>query len=364
MKILYVITGLGLGGAEKIVADLADQMFERGHQVKIAYLKGEAIIHPKNSEIELYYLGLENWSSLLKAYNRYKQLILNFKPDLLHSHMVHANIFARISRIFLSIPRLICSAHSNNEGGRIRMLLYKYTHNLADITTNVSANASSNFVNIGAVPIGGIETVYNGIDLKKFNNTNIDLDLKNEFGIRESTLIFLAVGRFHDAKDYPNLLKSFVKFKETEVYKQKLPKLVIAGDGELRGEIESLISTLGLRSEIILLGRRNDIPALLNMSDFFVLSSKYEGLPTVVIEAMACGTYVIATDCGGSAEIMGETGILVPPQNSEQLAMSLEKALNLSENDIQKNNHNARFRIEQLFSIETSVKKWLEIYEK
>ena len=364
MKILYLITGLGGGGAEKVLIELAEKMISRGYSVKIAYLKGDVVIYPKSTDIELVYLGLEGFTSVFFAYKKYKELLHSYSPDIIHSHMIHSNIFARISRLFFQVPKLICSAHSSNEGGYIRMLSYKLTHNLADITTNVSENASSKFVNIGAVPLGGIETVYNGIDLKKFHNTNIDLDLKSKFGILDSSPIFLAVGRFHDAKDYPNLLKAFAKFKETEVYQQKLPKLVIAGDGELRSEIESLINILGLRSEVILLGRRNDIPALLNISDFFVLSSKYEGLPTVVMEAMACETYVIATDCGGSAEIMGDTGLLVAPQNSVQLAIGLEKSLNLSENDIQKNNYNARLRIEQLFSLETSVKKWLEIYEK
>ncbi len=116
MNIVYLITGLGGGGAEKVVVDLADQMSERGHNVKIAYLKGGVVVQPKNIEIELIYLGLENLTKCKSAYNNYKKLILDFKPDVVHAHMVHANIFARISRKFLSVPRLICSAHSNNEG--------------------------------------------------------------------------------------------------------------------------------------------------------------------------------------------------------------------------------------------------------
>ncbi len=81
---------------------------------------------------------------------------------------------------------------------------------------------------------------------------------------------------------------------------------------------------------IVLLGKRSDIPELLNQADYFVLSSRHEGLPTVVIEAMACETFVVATDCGGSAEILGETGVLVPIQNSEALAKGLEQAMKLN----------------------------------
>ncbi|WP_151752331.1 glycosyltransferase [Acinetobacter bereziniae] len=363
MNILYLITGLGGGGAEKVVVDLADQMYERGHNVKIAYLKGRVVVQPKNIEIELIYLGLEGLTKVKFAYKNYKKLILDFNPNVIHAHMVHANIFARISRRFLSVPRLICSAHSNNEGGKLRMLAYKYTHNLADITTNVSKNASLSFEKLGAVPKNGIFAVYNGIDLSKFESNNKYNLLKNELDILESTPLFLSVGRFHEAKDYPNLLKAFSIFKETSCFKEKKPKLVIIGDGELRNEIEQLIDTLSLQSNVILLGRRDDIPALLNMADFFVLSSKYEGLPTVVIEAMACETYVIATDCGGSREIMGETGILVPIQNSSALAEAFKSVLELNESERVNNNKMARKRVEAHFCLKKSVNTWLKLYE-
>ncbi|NUE93458.1 glycosyltransferase [Acinetobacter seifertii] len=363
MKILFVVTGLAGGGAEKIVTELADKMSSRGYQVKIAYLKGTIVVKPNNSSIELICLGLEKLTDIKKAYDNYKRLVLSFKPNIVHAHMVHANIFARISRVFLPVPRLICSAHSNNEGGRFRMLAYKYTHKLADVTTNVSKNASRSFEKLGAVPIGEITTVYNGIDLKKFEKFNSNISLKEELSIDVQTPIFLAVGRFHDAKDYPNLIRSFLYLKSNNIFKEKKPKLLIAGDGEGRLEIEQLIQDLELETDIILLGRRDDIAALLNMADFFILSSKYEGLPTVIIEAMACETYVIATDCGGSAEIMGDTGTLVPIQDSHTLSDAMVHVLTLDNASIVSNNKKARQRVENLFSLTSSVNHWIEIYE-
>lgn len=363
MRILYVITGLGGGGAEKVVCDLADEMCALGHVVKIAYLKGEVIVFPKNKNIELINLGLESVVNTFGCFRNYRDLLISFTPDVVHSHMVHANIFTRISRKFYPIPKLICTAHSNNEGGRFRMLAYKYTHKLADVTTNVSKNASHSFEKLGAVPIGEITTVYNGIDLKKFEKFNSNISLKEELSIDVQTPIFLAVGRFHDAKDYPNLIRSFLYLKSNNIFKEKNPKLLIAGDGEGRLEIEQLIQDLELETDIILLGRRDDIAALLNMADFFVLSSKYEGLPTVIIEAMACETYVIATDCGGSAEIMGDTGTLVPIQDSHTLSDAMVHVLTLDNASIVSNNKKARQRVENLFSLTSSVNHWIEIYE-
>ena len=112
-----------------------------------------------------------------------------------------------------------------------------------------------------------------------------------------------------------------------------------------------------------MLGRRNDIPDLLNIADYFILSSKYEGLPTVIMEAMACETFVISTNCSGSEEIMGDTGIRVPISDSTALAEGLLKAFNLSLKEIELNNLYARERIEKIFSLKKSIETWLEIYE-
>ena len=356
MKILYVITGLGVGGAEKVVTELADQMLKRGHQVKIAYLKDEAIVCPQSSEIELIYLGFKNLKSFRFAYLNYKKILENFQPDVVHAHMVHANIFARVSRTFIPVPKLICTAHNSNEGGQLRMFAYKLTNHLSDLNTNVSDEASKSLIAKGAFNRNNLTTVYNGIDLHKFNKKDSSLKLNN------NVINFICVGRFNEQKDYPNLFRAIVLLKD------KVPnlkfKFSIVGDGELRSELEQLIKALDINNCVELLGKRNDIPDLLNAANFFVLPSKHEGLPTVVIEAMACGTFIIATDCGGSAEIMGDTGILVPPQNSEALAEALKEAVNKTPLEIQENNFNARQRVEELFSLEKSVQNWLKLYEQ
>jgi len=233
MKILYLITGLGGGGAEKVVADLADQMFQSGHQVKIAYLKGEVIVRPENNEIELVYLGLESLKQSISAYKKYKNLLQTFKPHVVHAHMVHANIFARLSRIFLPIPKLICTAHSNNEGGKARMLAYRATHYLSDLTTNVSQSASDSFETLGAVPKNGITTIYNGIDLERFQrNEQANLEVRLALGLSDNDLMLLAVGRLHEAKDYPNLFHAIeILLKQDD--KHKNIYLFVVGDGDV-----------------------------------------------------------------------------------------------------------------------------------
>lgn len=367
MKILYLITGLGGGGAEKVVADLADQMSKRGQEVKIAYLKGAVVVRPEDQSIELIYLELESLMDAKKAYQNYKQLLINFSPDVVHAHMVHANIFSRISRIFFPIPKLICTAHSNNEGGKLRMIAYRLTHSLADLTTNVSKVASLSFEQLKAVPSGGIETIYNGIDLERFSfKEDIRFQIRKALGINPDVKMFLAVGRFHEAKNYPLLINAFCQFIKQYKFLNDYSevKLFIAGDGDQRPLIESLIVEHNLQNKIILLGRRNDIPQLMSAADFFVLSSSYEGFGLVVAEAMCSNTFVIATDCGGIKEVLGNTGILVPINNQENMVEAFHKATRMSRIEIEKNNAKALKYAQQNFDLNKIVDDWIKLYEQ
>lgn len=360
MKILFLITGLGGGGAEKVVVDLAMRMANLGHQVKIAYLKGEVVVQPDSGDIELINLGLESISQAKLAYKNYKNLLERFEPDVVHAHMVHANIFARIARKFTPVQKLICTAHSNNEGGKARMLAYRLTHRLADVTTNVSQSASLSFEELGAVPKNGIITVYNGIDLDKFRyDPSARERLINELKLSRDCTLILAVGRFHSAKDYPNLLHAFAQLIKQQ---QSKPVLIIAGDGEERPRIEQLILSLDLQQYVYLLGRRNDIPDLMSAADLFVLSSSFEGFGLVVAEAMASNTFVVATDCGGVKEVMGGQGLLVPPQNVELLTQQLRHAMQMNEYDLTANNKKALAYVQNYFDLDKIIQRWLEIY--
>lgn len=353
MKILYLITGLGLGGAEKVVCDLADQMSTLGHQVKIAYLTGKVVVHPKNINVDIIPLDLNNFYGLYSASKKYKKLIQDFQPDIVHAHMIHANVFARINRIGCAIPKLICTAHNSNEGGRLRMIAYRLTNFLSDFNSNVSQEATESLISKGAFNKNNLTTVYNGIDLSKFKS--FKSEKKND------EIMVLSVGRFNEQKDYPNLFKVIKILKDKNLIEKV--KFYIAGDGELRSELEQLIKVLNISDNVTLLGIRSDIPELMNQAHFFVLSSKFEGFGLVVAEAMACGAYVIATNSGGVAEVMGDTGILVPPKNSEALAQALEIAIKKTQLEVKENNLKARKRVEELFSLETSVNKWLALYE-
>lgn len=360
MKILYVITALAQGGAERVVCDLADKMYEKGHQVKIIYLVGDVQTYPINREIELVKANLTNILSLPKVCLLLSKTIKDYRPDVLHSHMVHANILTRLVRMLVPINKLISTAHSDNEGGRLRMVAYRLTHHLADLSTNVSLKAVLTFEEKKAVPESAMRTIYNGINLENFKHyPQAKVKVAQEIGIDKDCKIILSVGRLNEAKNYPNLLKAVYLLKQDVKYPIKL---LVAGDGELRPLIESLIMNLNLHNEVILLGRRNDISTLMSAANLFVLSSDYEGFGLVVAEAMACQCLVVATDCGGVAEVLNNPDFLIPPSNSVALKNKMKFALELTDEDrmhtIDKNLNHVR----KNFSLDDIVEKWIDIY--
>lgn len=360
MKILYVVTGLWDGGAERVVCDLADEMFKRGHEVKIAYLIGDVLTKPEHEEIEVIKVNLSDFKTLLPAYIKLSKIIKRFKPDIVHSHMVHANILTRLVRISTPISKLISTAHNSNEGGALRMLGYRVTHRLANLSTNVSQEATQAFEDMGAVPKDGMQTVYNGISLEKFNHIpEARARLEKELDLSRSAKVVLAVGRFNEQKDYPNLLQAISLLKKEVNYPFKV---IIAGDGELSGLVEEKIDSLNLKEDVLLLGRRNDIPELMSAADLFVLPSKYEGFGLVVAEAMACECLVVATDCGGVAEVLNNPKFLVPSSNALFLMKKIKFALELDAEERKKVIVKNLNHVRESFSLNRVIEKWVALY--
>ena len=359
MKNAFVITGLGMGGAEHVVVNLADKLSKQGVEVLLVYLTGQAFVFPKNKKIKVIAINMIGYRDFFNAYIKLRKIIKEFKPDVVHGHMVHANILTRLLRLSLHIPRLISTAHNTNEGGRLRMLAYRFTDMLCDITTNVSEEAVNAFISKKAVNSKKIICVHNGISTDRFNYSFSERNrVRKELNISSNKLL-LAVGRLEIAKDYPNLINAIALLKD-----ERLDfKLIIVGEGSQKQKLIELVSTLGVQDYVEFIGVRRDIPSLMSASDIFVLPSAWEGFGLVVAEAMACKRVVVATDCGGVKEVVGQSGILVRPKDSIELANALSTALNLNDDEKSKLGLNARSRIERLYSLDAVMKTWIKLYK-
>ena len=361
MRILYLVTSLGIGGAEKQVIDIAERMAARGHTVALISLKHAEEEWPV--KIPVLRLNLAKtvpgvWRGLGFA----KKFLAIFKPDILHSHTFPANIFARLLRLLGSSAIVLNTIHNVYEGGWLRMQAYRITGYLADHVTAVSTAAATRFVRLGAVSARKMTVVTNGVDTLAFKPDRNRRKLTRLQMQSGDSFIWLAIGRIVEAKDYPNLLRAFAQVHSTNPEAE----LWIAGEGDANAILQHLTASENeaplLTSAVRLLGLRRDISSLLDAADAFVLSSSWEGMPLALAEAMSMEKPVVATDVGGVSELTGDTGEIVLPGNHDALAAAMRNIMTMTSIERRALGVAARQRIERSFSIEAKLGQWADLY--
>jgi glycosyltransferase involved in cell wall biosynthesis len=360
MVIVYLLTSLGMGGAERQVLAVASRMAARGHVVKLLVLR-PPVAEQWPTALPVIHLDMRRSpASVLRGFFRARRFLRGYRPDLIHSHSFHANIVARLLRILVPAPVVLSTVHNVYEGGAHRMIAYRMTDFLCKRTTAVSAVAAERFVLLKAVPRHKCVVVTNGIETALFlSNAARRMRVRTTMDVVDK-FIWLTAGRLVPAKDIPNLLAAF------KTVSAALPdvELWIAGEGKGTGEMGEAGFSAGHGSpgQVRWLGLRRDLDALLDAADGFVLASAWEGMPLAVGEAMSMEKPVVATDVGGVRELMGEVGMLVPPKNSEALAAAMLALMRSSIFARQKLGRAARARIEDYFSIEARAQQWESLY--
>ncbi len=360
MNLLYIITGLGIGGAEIVTVDIANRMTRRGHNVSILSLAEVNLVQDRiDSRINVFSIGMgKNPLSFLKALLSARRVVKQVSPDVVHANMVHANIFARVLRLFVHLDFLICSAHSQNEGGSIRMWAYRLTDCLSDLNTNVSNDAVTHYIRNKWFSGKKSICVYNGIDQARFRfKPEVREGMRQKFALKDGDFCLLFVGRMAEPKDIPNLLEAFALLSA----KHDNVKLVLVGGGELQDEMCSLAESKGIADHLFFEGSRSDVVDYYSMADCFVMPSAWEGFGMVLVEAMSCGLPVVTTDAGGCAEIVSDERFIVPIKNPVALAGKVEMMMSFSsqerESVIKQN-----YLLAERFSLDQIVKIWEDIY--
>jgi glycosyltransferase involved in cell wall biosynthesis len=354
MKILYFITGLELGGAEVITVDLANFFSNGGHSVTVVYLTGENLLSDKISpNVSIVPIKLKkNIFSFIYALNIAVRLIKKIKPDVIHSHMIHANIFARLTRLFVKFPRLICTEHNIYIGGKLRLLAYRVTKCLSDLDTNVSSEATDYFIAERAFSASKSKVMYNGVDLKKIYK-RINTSIRTEFNIRDEDFLFLNVGRLTEAKNQKILIEAMANIRDC--------KLIICGKGHLEYELLELIKQYNLSDRVFLAGARKNIADFYSAADCFILSSSWEGLPMVILESMAYGLPIITTNVGGANETIPDASCVIPPDDIYNLVKSINRMKNETQ-DQRKLISDANLKAVEKFDINVICEEWKTIY--
>lgn len=364
MRILFLSTSMGLGGADQQLLSAAQVLRDRGHEIRIVSLTslGPMGLQARSLGLATDSLEMRRGVPDPRGLARLVRIVRPWKPDVVHSHMVHANLMARALRLLVPVPVLVSTIHNVYEGGPLLMAGYRLTNGLVDHMTIISQAAADRFVGERIVPGRLLTVIANGVDTDRMRDLPPEgrVALRGEMSAGDQEFVWLAVGRFEVAKDYPNMLRAFADVRARE------PRavLVIVGQGSLQAEAEALTAELGLREAVRFLGARDDVPAVMSAADGYVMSSAWEGMPMVLLEAAAAGLPIVATAVGGNGEVVrdGESGFLVPARDFGMLRTGMLRLMALPEEQRRAMGERGREHVRANYGLQRVAERWERVY--
>jgi len=355
---------LVVGGAERAVANLANGFLEQGKAVDLLLASGRGLLLSEiDPSVEIIDFGKKGVFGALIPLTRYLQ---NKPPDVLLSVQSHANIIALIARKLarVTMPVVIneqttMSVHYYQEPGiknRFVPTLARLFYHLADAVICISQGVADDILEVTKISSERVHRIYNPILPTQIEFDNkLNQPIEHPWFQAGSPPVILAVGRLTTAKDYPTLLRAFAQVRQ-----KRNVNLMILGEGEKRAELEGLVSELELTDYVLLPGFADNPYAYMSRASVFVLSSAWEGLSNVLVEALASGATIVATDCKyGPAEILnyGKYGILVPVGDVDAISNAILEALDA------KSDRTILRQRSQDFSLGNVLQRYLELFD-
>jgi sugar transferase (PEP-CTERM/EpsH1 system associated) len=357
ITVMHLITELESGGAQSALLRLvAGQDRSRFTPVVLCLYNGDRLVarQIRSLGVEVIDLGMtRKWR--LDAFWRLWRQLRRVRPVILHTWMFHANIPGRLLGRLAGVPHIISSERTMGQEGGARRRLNRWTGRLADRIICVSQNVADFAAKEIGLPTDRLVVIQNGIDTNLFRPTPAQATKAAD------QLTIGYVGRLEKVKGVNFLIDAFAALVAQHPHLQ----LQLVGDGSERRALEQQVQTLGLGDKVHFLGIRSDMPALYPTFDLFVLPSLWEGMPNVALEAMACGVPVIATNTGGTPEVVqdGKSGLLAPPGDAVALAQAMATLINNAEQRCQLAQAGRHF-VEQTFSINQTVAQTVALYEQ
>jgi glycosyltransferase involved in cell wall biosynthesis len=305
------------------------------------------------------FLSLEMRKGLAdpRGWLRFHRWLCRNQPDVVHAHLPHAAWLARWSRLAAHVPVVIDTLHSSSIGKLGRRIGYACSRWLPDHVTAVSEAAATSHVAAGMVSPDRLSVLGNGIDINRWQpDAQARLEAQKELEVG-SDFLWLAVGRLEAVKDYPTLLRALARAPQPA-------HLLVLGAGPLEAELNKMAARLGLGQRVRFAGFCPNVARWMQAADGFVLSSRYEGLPMVLLEAGACGLPAVATDVPGTREVIvdGETGWLAPVGDPEQLGAAMNRLMQLPLSERRAIGEGAQRHVAEHFSLEAVLDRWEQLY--
>ena len=373
IKVLHIITGLPMGGAQDNTLYTLELLNKDIYEVTLACnASGEFLNRAKKIE-NCRIIHIDNMVreiSLLKDFRATLdiiKIIKNGKYDIIHTHSSKAGLLGRIASWILGKRIIIHTVHGfpfndfmNHTKKSFYMMIEKIANSLSTHLITVSKLNYKKIVDLKLAKPQYITNIYSGIDFDKFTIKSNNL-IRQELRIDSNVKLIGFIGRLSDQKDPFTFLKAILKVLDINPDCH----FILVGGGPKELDIKIFIQKNNLESKVTLLGIRNDIPSILHNLDLFVLSSIYEGLGRSMTEALYCKVPVIATDVEGVPELIqnNETGILVPPRNSKKLASAITYAIDNLE-DMQNIAEKGHVFVNENFDVKKMVLDIDDLYKK
>ena len=365
IRVGLFIDTYNIGGAETVVLNLGKQLLkESGYEPVVMHFNSD-VIKEKCQQFNIPEVSIP----AIKYYKKIhtvpvfsiilKKFIQQCKIDVLHSHLFGPIIAGSLAAKLANIPH-IGTLHDiyTIEEKPARIWLLKLASLLNTKIITVSQQMEGFYKSRGNFKAEKIKTIYNGVAISAFKNLP-KKDIRQTLNIDKEEIVIVCVARLVQLKRHDVLIKAFSKINSNQKN-----KLLIVGNGPERQQLEALVKTLSLTDNILFLGERNDIPEILNESDIYTLTSDTEGLSCSILEAMAAGLPIVATNVGGNSELVieGKNGFLIEMGSIEKTAIKLQDLIEANEIRLSFGAESSKI-VSNLFNWEETFDKYSNLYK-
>ena len=370
LRVVHIISGLGQGGAETVLFRLVTAPGQDTEHIVVS-LGDEDVFGPQLREagIELHCLHMKSPLRFLKGLRALVHLLDDIQPDVVQTWMYHSDLIGGAAARIAGLPAVswgIRNSGANLYQGSpkarlVAWLCARVSRAIPNLIVSCAENAARRHKQWG-YRADIMKVIPNGYDLSRWHpDPQAREDVRRELGLAQDTPVIGSVARWNPLKDHPNLLAALAR----SLRRHPDLRCLLIGDGMDSGN-EALMRLLDqhqLHESVILMGRRSDVPRLMNALDVHVLSSSAEGFPNVVCEAMAAGVSNVVTDVGDAALIVGNEGWIVPPSHAEALSGAINSAVDeLGSPSWQARHEHARERVARLFSLQGMVNNYTQAW--
>jgi glycosyltransferase involved in cell wall biosynthesis len=358
MRIVQLIDDLDCGGAEQVVASLASCQSRRGHSVRVFCSRD---IGPNPIDVSALLKDGVKIVTLDKPpgfhFGTLRKLVAYLKGQQIevmhtHNHLVHH--YGAVAARLAGTPAIVNTLHGTStlKMASWAKALYWCSCLISDRVVSVCPQVHTAFRKTFRLPTKKLRVIDNGIDLSRFLSIP-----RRPLG---EVVIFGKIGRLDPVKDHLNLLRAFASLRKRHSNIQ----LCLLGDGMLRRDLEELAKSQSIADDVHFEGFSLDTARFLSSIDIYVISSRSEGLPLTLLEAMGAGLPVVATAVGGVPDILdkAQCGWLCPPSNPDELANAMEKALLAP--DLTTIGAQSRKAVEEYYSVDRMTRDYEHLYEE